>query len=286
VGRVFVILSVLLVAILGYAFITDTNREWRPIQEAYFKHEASTASTAAMRNAAAKSPIQIYQLFPKVKVNDQYKVERCITCHVPDIQHIGPENAAKALTKPGHPTHPIAIDNSIYARYGETAYAMANGQTVVLTDDKGKVIPDPTTGKPQPALPGFIPAAVKGMGIDDTGCIICHNGQRQATTTAAAHQDLIPNPFGTFDTAPALFEKHCAQCHGVQGQGGIGPPLNDQDRLGFFNDEYYHRCIYLGNTDPERIGTKMPKWGNLLKADQIELLTHWIRHWQSYAKLP
>jgi mono/diheme cytochrome c family protein len=286
VGKVFVVLSVLLVAILGYAFITDTNREWRPIQETYFKHEASTASSAAMRTAASKSPIQIYQLFPKVKVNDQYKVERCITCHVPDIQRIGPENAALALTRSGHPTHPKAIDNRIYARYGETAYAMANGQTIVLTDDKGKVIPDPTTGKPQPALPGFIPAAYKGMGIDDTGCIICHNGQRQATTTAGAHKNLIPDPFGTFDNAPALFQKNCAQCHGVQGQGGIGPPLNDQDRLGFFNDEYYHRCIYLGNTDPERAGTKMPKWGSLLKADEIELLTHWIRHWQNYAKLP
>src|SRR6202040_3414179 len=42
-------------------------------------------------------PIQVQQLFPKVQVNGQFMVERCITCHVPDIQKIGPQEAAKRL---------------------------------------------------------------------------------------------------------------------------------------------------------------------------------------------
>ena len=29
----------------------------------------------------------------------------------------------------------------------------------------------------------------------------------------------------------ALFLANCAQCHGTQGQGGVGPPLNDQAKL-------------------------------------------------------
>jgi len=285
VGKVFVFLSVGLVVVLGYAFLRDANRPWRPIQEAYFQNEARTSDDPALRAAAQHAPIQIYQLFPKVKVNDTFRVERCITCHVPDIQKIGPEKAAAALTRPGHAPHPVAVDDDVYRRYGQDAYAMASGKVIVLVDDKGKVIPDPVTGKPQPALPGFLPPAYKGLGIDETGCVICHNGARQATTVEGAHKNLIPDPFSTFDQAPALYQKNCAQCHGLQGGGGIGPPLNDQDRLGFFNDEYYHRCIYLGNTDPERKGTQMPKWGGALKKEQIELLVHWIRHWQSYAGL-
>ncbi len=288
-ARVFLVLSVALVVVLGYAFLRDANRPWRPIQEAYFQNEARTSDDPALRAAAQRAPIQIYQLFPKVKVNDTFRVERCITCHVPDIQRIGPEKAAAALTKPGHAPHPVAVDDEIYRRYGQDAFALADGKVIVLTDDKGKVIPDPVTGKPQPALPGFISAAYKGAGIDDTGCVICHNGRRQATTTEGAHTNLIPDPFGTFDKAPTLFQKNCAQCHGKQGEGGVGktpgPPLNDQDRLGFFNDDYYYRCIYLGNTDPPRKGTAMPKWGNSLTKEQIELLVHWIRHWQNYAGL-
>ncbi len=284
-GRVFLVLSIALVAVLGFAFVRDAAQPWKPIQQAYFDNEARTAADPAIRAAAQRAPVQIQQLFPKVKVNDQFRVERCISCHVPDIQRIGPESAAAALTKSGHNPHPVAIDDAVFARYGETAYAMAEGKVIVLTDEKGKVIPDPVSGKAQPALPGFIPSVYKGLGIDETGCIICHNGNRQGTTVEGAHKNLIPDPFGTFDKAPALYQKNCAQCHGQQGGGGIGPPLNDQDRLGFFTDEYYHRCIYLGNTDPPRKGTQMPKWGNVLKADQVELLVHWIRHWQNYARL-
>ena len=29
----------------------------------------------------------------------------------------------------------------------------------------------------------------------------------------------------------ALFLANCARCHGDQGQGGIGPPLNNQGKL-------------------------------------------------------
>lgn len=284
-GKVFLVLSTAFIAIMAFAFFNDASRPWRPIQQAYFDNEARTADDPALRAAARAESMQIRQLFPKVKVNDQFRVERCITCHVPDIQRIGPEKGAAALTRSGHNSHPTAVDDEVFSKFGETAFAMADGKVIVLTDDKGKVIPNPTTGKPQPALPGFIPSAYKGLGIDETGCIICHNGSRQATTVEGAHKNLIPDPFGTFEKAPALYQKNCAQCHGLQGGGGIGPPLNDQDRLGFFNDEYYHRCIYLGNTDPPRKGTAMPSWGRVLKPDQIELLTHWIRHWQNYARL-
>ena len=138
---------------------------------------------------------------------------------------------------------------------------------------------------------GFVPNAYKGLGIDESGCIICHNGNRQATDQAGGHQNLVANPFGTFDKAPQLYENNCAQCHGATGEGGKGPPLNDQNRLGFFNDDYYYRCIYLGNTGEEHKGTIMPAWGANKLLPQpinanINLLVHWVRMWQQYTSRP
>jgi cbb3-type cytochrome c oxidase subunit III len=346
-GRAFLVVSVLFLALLAFAFYQDLNRPWVPIQQSY----------------AAKYgqdfPIQVQQLFPKVKVNNQFVVERCITCHVPDVAKIGPQEAASRLG----PNHPAVISDAIFAKYGQdtlicrpasattspaaspsaspkastspkpsasaapsssaapgaaasasasasaspSASAAPAGAPTTLTaancnnaggtpyyvlDVNGKVVTDPTTNKPVVAqLTGFIPSQYKGLGIDETGCIICHNGNRQATTQSGAHQNLVPNPFAVYDTAPKLFEANCAQCHGATGEGGKGPPLNDQNRLGFFNDDYYYRCIYLGNQGEEHLGTIMPAWG-LLKAlpapiDQsVNLLVHWIRMWQQYTSLP
>ena len=324
-GRAFLVVSAGFLVLLGYAFYQDLNRPWLPIQQAY------------AQKYGADFPIGVQQLFPKVQVNNQFVVERCITCHVPDIQKIGPQEAASRLG----PNHPAIINDAVFAKYGQdtlicrpvSATATASpspspsasakpaasaapsasasaapsaspatstaascfdprAQPYYVLDANGKVVNDPSTNKPITAqLTGFIPNAYKGLGIDESGCIICHNGNRQATTQSGAHQNLVPNPFGVYDKAPQLYENNCAQCHGALGEGGKGPPLNDQNRLGFFSDDYYYRCIYLGNTGEEHLGTIMPPWGvkKLLPApvnDNINLLVHWIRLWQQYATLP
>jgi len=322
-GRAFLVVSVAFLVLLGYAFYQDLSRPWIPIQEKYAAQYGQDF------------PIQVQQLFPKVQVNGQFMVERCITCHVPDIQKIGPQEAAKRLG----PNHPSLINDTVFAKYGQdtlicrpptaaaspstspsaspsasasakpsasptpspsasppaTAAASCenpNATPYYVLDANGKVVNDPSTNKPVVAqLTGFIPNAYKGLGIDESGSIICHNGNRQSTTQDGAHQNLVANPFGVFATAPQLYENNCAQCHGATGEGGKGPPLNDQNRLGFFNNDYYYRCIYLGNTGEEHKGTIMPAWGanRLLPKpinDNVNLLVHWIRMWQQYATLP
>jgi len=323
-GRAFLVLSVAFVAVLGFAFYQDASRPYGPIQERYFKaqHEAYPGA-------------QIYQLFPQVKVNGEFKIERCITCHVPDIAKLGPQEAANRLTKPGHPAHPAVIDDALFKKYGEDTSACQpaaaaavspspaaspapgapraspspqpaatpapgagaagprcadrTGKPYQVLGPDGRPVTDPQTGQPMvAAIPGLISRQYLGLGIDGSGCIICHNGNRQGTTIEGAHQNLIPDPFRVFDRAPQLYENSCAQCHGTTGEGLKGPPLNDQDRLGFFTDEYYHKCIYLGNLDPDRKGTIMPPWGkrNMISAEQVQLLTHWIRQYQDYKRLP
>jgi hypothetical protein len=314
-GRVFLVTSALFLALLAFAFYQDVNRPWVAIQQKY------------AQQYGADFPIQVQQLFPKVQVNNQFVVERCITCHVPDIQKIGPENAAQRLG----PNHPSVISDAVFAKYGQdtlicrpvTATASPSASPSAATsaspkpsasasatpttgpacldpratpyyvlDAAGHVVTDPTTNKPVVAqLTGFIPSQYKGLGIDETGCIICHNGNRQATSEAGAHQNLVPDPFGVYNKAPQLYENNCAQCHGTLGEGGKGPPLNDQNRLGFFNDDYYYRCIYLGNTGEEHLGSIMPAWGAQKLLPQpieqnINLLIHWVRMWEQYATLP
>ena len=341
-GRAFLVVSALFLALLAFAFYQDLSRPWVSIQDKYAKQYG------------ADFPIGVQQLFPRVQVNNQFVVERCITCHVPDIQKIGPQEAAKRLG----PNHPAVINDAVFAKYGQdtlicqpvTAAASPSASAAAaspkpsasaapsssaapgavtspaasaspsasaapsaspaaaatascldpratpfyLLDANGHQVTDPSTKKPVVAdLTGFIPSQYKGLGIDESGCIICHNGNRQATTEAGAHQDLVPNPFGVYDKAPQVFENNCAQCHGSLGEGGKGPPLNDQNRLGFFSDDYYYRCIYLGNTGEEHLDTIMPAWGvsknnrpPILKNDTINLLVHWIRMWQQYASLP
>ena len=344
-GRAFLVVSVLFLALLAFAFFQDYNRPWVGIQEQYAQRYGHDF------------PIQVQQLFPKVKVNNQFVVERCITCHVPDLAKIGPQEAAQRLGG----NHPATINDAVFAKYGQetlvchpataaspspsasasaaasatarasakptasaapTSSAAPGGvaspapstsaspaasaaatrtaascqnpkeQPYYVLDANGKVVTDPSTQKPVVAqLTGFIPSQYKGLGIDEAGCIICHNGNRQATTQAGAHQNLVPNPFSVYDKAPQIYEANCAQCHGATGEGGKGPPLNDQNRLGFFTDDYYYRCIYLGNKGEEHLDTIMPAWG-VLKAlpqpiDQtINLLVHWIRMWQQYTTLP
>jgi hypothetical protein len=330
-GRAFLVVSVAFLVLLGYAFYQDLSRPWIPIQQKYAAQYGQDF------------PIQVQQLFPKVQVNGQFMVERCITCHVPDIQKIGPQEAAKRLG----PNHPSLINDTVFAKYGQDTLicrpvtataspaaspsasasaspspkaspsaspspsasasptpAAAAGATTAAScenpnatpyyvlDANGKVVNDPSTNKPVVAqLTGFIPNAYKGLGIDESGCIICHNGNRQSTTMDGAHQNLVADPFGVFASAPQLYENNCAQCHGATGEGGKGPPLNDQNRLGFFNNDYYYRCIYLGNTGEEHLNTIMPPWGakGLLPKpvnDNVNLLVHWIRMWQQYATLP
>lgn len=347
-GRAFLVVSILFLGLLAFAFYQDVNRPWVPIQTAY------------AQKYGQDFPIAVQQLFPKVQVNNQYLVERCITCHVPDIVKIGPQEAALRLG----PNHPAIINDAIFAKYGQdtlicrpagaagsagaspspsaspaakasasasakpkasaapsssaapavaasasaspSASAAPSGAPATLTaancstpgaqpyyvlDASGNVVKDASGAPVVAQLTGFIPSQYKGLGIDETGCIICHNGNRQATDMAGAHQNLVPDPFGVYDKAPQLFEANCAQCHGATGEGGKGPPLNDQNRLAFFNDDYYYRCIYLGNQGDEHRGSIMPAWGLLNALPQpidqsVNLLVHWIRMWQQYSTLP
>lgn len=341
--KIFVVLSALLVALVAIAAFKDSqDRDYLAIQARYQQAYPGTVLDA-----------QVQQLFPQfadAKRGDTFRVERCISCHVPDIGTIGPELAAQRLAQDfmryepnaqqiitqNHLTgvHPAYIANGpsvlsstgkgfaaamSFTQYGATGTGFLPYSVVgAATNAKQGYQVDPTT-----ALPGPLPASVapavlnpsqtdpakQKVGIDQVGCIVCHNGGRLSLSLnppSGAHDNLIINPEYDFTAGAQLYYKYCVSCHGVQGEGGKGPPLNNQDRLGYFNEDYYYRCIEYGFTDFEHIGSIMPNWGGIasdytydpsrdkqkpstsavLTQDQIQVLIQFIRHWESYTTLP
>ena len=311
--KIFVGLSVLLLLLVGIAAAKDSHdRQYLAIQDQY-------RADYAQQDSKAQFDTTVQQLFPaftQAKRGDTFRVERCISCHVPNIGKVGPEEAARRLwqefqryepdaahiAQANHLTgnHPAYIDQSLYNRYGATGtgftpYSVAGSQNGLITPDMVLAGPIPAFLDPKTLNKG------SPVGIDQVGCIVCHNGGRLALDQTTAHQNLIVNPEYSFTAGAALYYKNCATCHGALGEGAKGPPLNNQDRLGFFNEDYYYRCIEYGATDFEHIGSVMPNWGGVasdytgpkppyksrqLSEDQISLLIQFIRHWENYDTLP
>jgi len=320
-NRLFLVLAVLLIILVGAAAAKDSHdRQYLSIQDRYKQDHPGTKFDTQVQ--------EIFPAFPAAQTGQSFRTERCISCHVPDISTIGPQQAAKNLTsdflkyEPNAQAlikeygltlvHPDKITQELYDRFGQDSFATSDGfHPYVVPSDSG----------PQEVkLPGFIPSFLSPAAnggrpwtLDQVGCIVCHNGSRLSLDDTHAHQNLIVNPDYSFTEGAKLYYQYCVSCHGPQGEGialvkgsPTGPPLSNQDRLGFFNEDYYYRCIEYGFTDFEHIGSVMPNWGSVasdwkfdpsrdkrqpepsrdLTEEQIHVLVQFIRHWENYATLP
>ena len=69
-----------------------------------------------------------------------------------------------------------------------------------------------------------------------------------------------------------IYQELCAQCHGLDGEGGIGPALREPEFQASVTDEYLFDTINKGHAATSMIG-----WGEILSADQIQQLVDFIR---------
>ena len=69
-----------------------------------------------------------------------------------------------------------------------------------------------------------------------------------------------------------IYGQICAQCHGPQGEGAIGPALSDMDFQDSNADQDIYDSINLGHPATSMIG-----WGEILSAEQIQQLVEYIR---------
>lgn len=71
----------------------------------------------------------------------------------------------------------------------------------------------------------------------------------------------------------ALFNKHCAVCHGSEGKGGVGVPLSLPSFINSVSDEYLMKTIRVG-----RPGRIMPAFHKLSDA-QVKAVAGYMRSW-------
>ena len=80
----------------------------------------------------------------------------------------------------------------------------------------------------------------------------------------------------------SLFDKNCAACHGSQGEGDVGPALNDKQFLASTGDDTIFSLISSGVP-----GTRMPAWnqvhGGPLTDENVSQLVTFIRAWEAAA---
>lgn len=88
-------------------------------------------------------------------------------------------------------------------------------------------------------------------------------------------------PGASKDYAPSvamgltLYRSRCTVCHGENGEGKIGPSINNQAVLSIVSNEFLHDTIVRG-----RPGTAMPAWRQLSSEDVADVIAL-LRSWQT-----
>jgi mono/diheme cytochrome c family protein len=78
-----------------------------------------------------------------------------------------------------------------------------------------------------------------------------------------------------------IYSELCAQCHGPEGEGGVGPALSDPSFQQENSDQEIFDTINLGHEATAMIG-----WGEILTAEQIQQLVQLIRQMEATPATP
>jgi mono/diheme cytochrome c family protein len=73
-----------------------------------------------------------------------------------------------------------------------------------------------------------------------------------------------------------IYDQLCSQCHGLDGEGGIGPSFEDSQYQDTRTDTQLNNAINLGHDATSMIG-----WGEVLSAEQVQKLVLLIRQFRS-----
>ena len=93
------------------------------------------------------------------------------------------------------------------------------------------------------------------------------SGQMQTT----AHDQMVTD----VQRGYALFLANCARCHGDNGQGGVGPPLNDQAKL--YNAINQNGGSGTGHLNPKYINQVLAVGGRYVCGDANSVMPAWLQ---------
>jgi len=71
-----------------------------------------------------------------------------------------------------------------------------------------------------------------------------------------------------------LFKGNCSNCHGLQGEGGLAPSLNNKEFQKITDASFILKVLTDG-----REGTAMPSWNHLSEENAADLIAY-IKTWQ------
>ncbi len=83
-------------------------------------------------------------------------------------------------------------------------------------------------------------------------------------------------------TGEELFNLNCSSCHGLNGEGGIGPALNSQQFLQAATDEQIELLIAVG-VPGSQMSAYSQDFSGPLTSQQIKALRVFIRSWEDTA---
>ena len=83
-----------------------------------------------------------------------------------------------------------------------------------------------------------------------------------------------------YSTGRKLFMEKCAPCHGEQGKGGLGLPLNLQSFLVIANEDYLVRSMIHGRPTRE-----MPSFAKEMKPREMRAIAKFVKSWQNQPSL-
>jgi cbb3-type cytochrome c oxidase subunit III len=99
---------------------------------------------------------------------------------------------------------------------------------------------------------------------------------------ARTRNDLAYDKAQAVQAGQTLFSKSCAPCHGSEGEGDVGPALNDKQFLNTTADDTIFSLISSGVP-----GTEMPAWnqshGGPLTDEDVTQLVAFVRAWEPNA---
>ena len=75
---------------------------------------------------------------------------------------------------------------------------------------------------------------------------------------------------------------NCASCHGLNGEGGLGPALNSQQFMEAATDSQIEQLVSVG-VPGTQMGAYSQDFGGPLTSEQIKALAVYIRSWEEDA---
>ena len=96
----------------------------------------------------------------------------------------------------------------------------------------------------------------------------------QSWKSKAPDFEQLANLRGNATKGEIIYQRNCSMCHGIDGNGGVGPGLNRQSLLTAVDDNFLFFTITSG-----RANTAMPSWSDLPPQNTADLIKY-IRQWQ------